>query len=298
VPDAGTVARLKTLLPAVEDDALRAGIWNNVRSAFHVGELSAADVVDLVVASPPVESTEDSKRRLAAWLLGDVLALAPAGSLQRMHAAALAKVGTTPAGSEHQLAALRMAISTSTDPTELRGWLATTPDGIDLDVDLRWRVLVRLAALGATDAAELDAALAEEPDAVSRVEHMRARVSLPTAEAKERAWSVFTGTLDVANYELEAAGLGMWRGGQEELLAPYVDRYFDDLPATLAVRSGWVLADATEFFFPVTSLSESTLSRARALAADESLDLSVRRRLADCADDLARKLASRQAFPA
>ena len=104
--------------------------------------------------------------------------------------------------------------------------------------------------------------------------------------------------LDVPNYELEAAGLGMWRGGQEELLAPYVDRYFDDLPATVGVRSGWVLADATEFFFPVVSLSESTLERARDLAADESLDLAVRRRLADCADDLRRRLATARAFPA
>lgn len=298
VPDVETIAQLKALLPAVEDEGLRAGIWNNVRSAFHVGELSAADVVDLVVASPPVESTEDSKRRLGYWLLADVLPLAPAGSLERVHAAAVAKIGTTPDGSEHQLAALRMAIATATDPAALRGWLEATPDGIDLDVDLRWRVLVRLAALGATDAAELDAALADEPTAVSRVEHMRALVSLPTAEAKERAWSVFTGDLDVPNYELEAAGLGMWRAGQEELLAPYVDRYFDELPATVAVRSGWVLADATEFFFPVTSLSESTLARARAMADDDSLDLSVRRRLSDCADDLARKLVSAQAFPA
>ncbi|MBA2952685.1 aminopeptidase N [Nocardioides sp. MAH-18] len=298
VPDADTVAQLKTLLPAVEDEGLRAGIWNNLRSAFHVGEVSAADVVDLVVASPPVESTEDSKRRLGSWLLSDVLPLAPAGSIERVHAAALDKVGTTPAGSEHQLAALRMAISTSTDPAELRGWLASTPAGIDLDVDLRWRVLVRLAALGATDAAELDDALAADPNGVSRVEHMRARVSLPTPEAKELAWSVFTGAHDVANYELEAAGLGMWRGGQEELVAPYVDRYFDELPATVGVRSGWVLADATEFFFPATSLSESTLERARALAADASLPLSVRRRLGDCADDMARKLQSRHAFPA
>ena len=297
-PDAETVEHLATLLPDVEDDLLRAGIWNNVRSGFHHATVSPAQVVDLVVASPPVESTEDGRRRLGSWLLGDVLPLAPAGSLERVHAAALEKVASTPAGSEHQLAALRMAISTATDAAPLRSWLAATPAGIDLDVDLRWRLLVRLAALGETDPQELLAALDAEPTAHSRVEHMRALVSLPTPEAKAHAWDVFTGRLDVPNYELEAAGLGMWRGGQEELLAPYVDRYFDDLPATVGVRSGWVLADATEFFFPVVSLSESTLERARDLAADESLDLAVRRRLADCADDLRRRLATARAFPA
>jgi aminopeptidase N len=288
---------LETLLPAVEDPALRAGIWNNVRSAFHNAALSPGDVIDLVVASAPVESTEDGKRRLGTWLLGDVLPLAPTGSLERVHDAALGKLRSTEVGSEHQLSALRMAISTSTDPAELRGWLGVTPSGIVLDLDLRWRVLVRLAGLGATDAAELRAALDAEPTGESRVAHMRAAVALPTAEAKALAWDVFTGRLDVPNYELEAAGIGMWRGGQEELTAPYVDRYFDELPDTVRVRSGWVLADATEFFFPVTSLSETTLDRAHLLAADPALDLSVRRRLGDAADDLARKLEIRRTFP-
>jgi aminopeptidase N len=296
--DSVSAERLETLLPAVEDGGLRAGVWNNVRSAFHNAALSPGDVIDLVVASAPVESTEDGKRRLGTWLLGDVLPLAPAGSLERVHTAALGKLGSTEVGSEHQLSAFRMAISTATDPVALRGWLAATPDGIDLDLDLRWRVLVQLAALGATDAGELRTALDAEPTGESRVAHMRAAVSLPTAEAKALAWDVFTGRLDVPNYELEAAGLGMWRGGQEELTAPYVDRYFDELPDTVRVRSGWVLADATEFFFPATSLSETTLDRARRLAADTALDLSVRRRLGDAADDLARKLAIRKAYPA
>ena len=89
------------------------------------------------------------------------------------------------------------------------GWRAgDLPDGIELDLDLRWRVLVRLAVLGEIDRAELQAALAAEPTAASRVEHSRAMASLPDAEAKAWAWQRFTGEVDVPNYELEAAGLG------------------------------------------------------------------------------------------
>ena len=101
-----------------------------------------------------------------------------------------------------------------TDPGLLRAWLAaaTCPPGIELDLDLRWRVLVRLATLGAIDRAELRRALDAEPTARSRVEHTRAMASLPDAEAKAWAWQRFTGEVDVPNYELEAAGLGMWRG--------------------------------------------------------------------------------------
>ena len=296
-PDARTVQQLAGLLPSIEDDLLRAGVWNNVRSALHNAAIDPADVLDLVEAALPVEDTEDSRRRTLSWVFSTVLPLAPAGGLERVHRAALGKLETTPNGSEHQLAAFRTAITSSVDAAELRSWLGKAPKGIDIDLDLRWRILVRLAALGETDRAELGAALDREPTAKSRVEHTRALASLPDREAKEFAWARFTGEVDVPNYELEAAGLGMWRSGQERLLAEYVDRYFADLPGTVGVRSGWVLADAAEWFFPVTARTPETLARAEALIADESLDPSIRRRLVDEADQVSRMLAVQRAYP-
>lgn len=294
--DAVTVDALRDLLPGVPDD-LRAGIWNNLRSALMDAAIDPAAVLDLVTASIPVEDTEDTRRRTLTWVFGWVVPLAGEGALARVHEAALAKLATLEPGSERQLAAFRASITSSEDPAELRAWLGDAPAGIEVDLDLRWRILVRLASLGATDRDELQAALDAEPTGESRVSHTRAVASLPDAEAKEWAWDRFTGKVDVPNYEIEAAGYGMWRGGQEHVTGPYVERYFEDLPATVGVRSGWVLADATEFFFPRTSVTEETLERTRALAADEGLDLSVRRRLADQADQLARKLAVAQAFP-
>jgi aminopeptidase N len=79
--------------------------------------------------------------------------------------------------------------------------------------------------------------------------------------------------------------------------AAYVERYFADLPGTVRVRSGWVLAESVEHFFPRTSLTRETLARAEALIADGELDLSVRRRLVDEADTLARKLAVLETYP-
>ncbi len=298
LPDARTVQGLKTLLPTITDGALLAATWNAVRSAFHQAAIDPADVVDLLVARLPIQDTEFTARHTLPWVFSSVVPLAGPDALGRLHAAALVRLHAAQAGSELQLAAFRTAITASASPDELRAWLTEDlPAGLERDVDLRWRILVRLAALGATDAAELDAALAQEPTGASRVEHTRARVSLPTAEAKEFAWARFTGEVDVANYELVAAGLGMWRGGQEELTAPYVARYFDELPATVDVRSGWVLAEAAEAFFPLGALSEDTLARARALLARQDLDPSLRRRLVDQADELVRRLAVRAAYP-
>jgi aminopeptidase N len=301
LPDAETLSALPSLLPSVADPQLRAGVWSGVRSALHTASADPAAVLDLVVASLPVEDTEDTRRRTMAWVYGWVLPLQadPAAATGRVHEAALARLAAAAPDSEEQLAAFRAAVATCPSPDVLSGWLsgADLPPGVPLDVDVRWRVLVRLATLGAVSPAQLDEQLAAEPTAAARVEHARARASLPSAEAKAWAWTAFTGELSLPNYELEAVGLGFWRGGQEQLTAPYVERYFAELPATVEVRSGWVLADAAEHFFPRTALDADVLARAQGLAADPDLDLSLRRRLADQADVLARKLAVLAAYP-
>ncbi|QIG43267.1 aminopeptidase N [Nocardioides anomalus] len=301
LPDAETLSALPSLLPGVTDPQLRAGVWSGVRSALHTASADPAVVLDLVAASLPVEDTEDTRRRTMAWVYGWVLPLQadPAAATARLHEAALSRLASSAPESEEQLAAFRAAIATASSPTALETWLSgrDLPDGVGLDVDVRWRVLVRLATLGAVTLAGLDEQLAAEPTAAARVEHARAHASLPSAEAKAWAWTAFSGELKLPNYELEAVGLGFWRGGQEELTGPYVERYFAELPGTVEVRSGWVLADAAEHFFPRTALSPDVLARAEALAADPDLDLSLRRRLADQADVLARKLAVLAAYP-
>jgi len=301
IPDKLTMDALESLLPAVADPQLRAGAWSNIRSALHNAAVDPVDVLEVAVRSLPVEDTEDTRRRTMAWLLGWVVPLQPdpAAALAQLHEAAQARLDSAAPTSEEQLAAFRAAIATCASTAVLQAWLRREelPEGIGLDLDLRWRILVRLATLGAVDLAELDRQLAAEPTAVARVGHAGARASLPDPEAKAWAWSCFTGEVDLPNYELEAVGLGFWRGGQAELTAPYVERYFADLPDTVHRRSGWVLADAAEHFFPRTSLTRETLARAEALIADGDLDLSIRRRLVDAADDLGRKLSALEAFP-
>ncbi|MCY7395003.1 MAG: aminopeptidase N [Nocardioides sp.] len=299
VLDEVTVAALPRLLPGVADPLVRAGIWNSLRTTLHHAATSPAAVLAVVEAALPVEDTVDARRHTMPWVYSHVVGLGPPEAAARLPAAAPPRLTALPAGSELQLAAYRIAVATAPDPALLRAWLEgrDVPHGIDLDADLRWRLLSRLAALGAVDRDTLDRALADEPTAAAQVEHTRAVVSLPTAEAKAWAWARFTGEVDVPNYELEAAGLGFWHSSQEALTEPYVGRFFDELPGTAQVRSGWTLAEAVEHWFPHTSLTRETLARTRTLAADETVVLSVRRRLADQADDLARKLAVLERHP-
>ena len=203
--------------------------------------------------------------------------------------------------SEEQLAALPGAVI-GTAPTRscfAAGSTATgLPDGVPLDLDLRWRVLVRLATLGAVDLAELDRQLDAEPTSGRPgAPRRRARVAARTRRPRRgpgRA-SPVRSTCPTTSSRRWASASGA--AARRSSPTPYVERYFADLPDTVKVRSGWVLADAAEDFFPRTSMTRETLARAEALIADGDLDLSIRRRLVDEADTLERQLAVLAAYP-
>ena len=298
-PDPVTVAALPALLPATDDAMLRAAIWNDVRGALHDAVLLPATVLDLLEAAIPAEDNDDALFQVLPWAREDVVPLDedPAAALARLHEVSRARLETAERGTTVQLAAFQSTASCASDVDLLQGWLdgRDLPDGLELDLDLRWRVLVRLATLGAVDRDELQRRFDAEPTARSRVEHARALASLPDAEAKAWAWRRFRGEDPVPNYELEAAGLGMWRWGQESLTGPYVDRYLSELPATSTAFSGWMLAEVAEWFFPRTALDEQTLAGAEDLSRREDLEAPQRRRVVDLAEDLRRRLAVRRA---
>ncbi len=298
--DAASVAALPTLLPTVraDDPALLAAVWNNVRSAYRLGRLDPAAVVEVVVAAPPLADLGDTSSFAHPWTTGALLPAAPAGSTARVHEALAARLGSAEPGGDDQLRLVRGLIHTAEGPDLLRRWLTDGPPvGLTADDDLRWRAWARLAVIGATDQGELDEALAAGPTSTARLEHTRAVASLPDEAAKQWAWDRFTGKADVGNHEVEAAGMGLWRHGQQELTAPYVERYAADLPATAGVRSGWILALSAAAYFPRTHVDEQTLAVVRELAEHPDVPPAVRRRVADGADDLAAAIDVRRAFP-
>ena len=115
----------------------------------------------------------------------------------------------------------------------------------------------------------------------------RAMASLPDAEAKAWAWQRLHRRGRRA--QLRA------RGGRARHVAgrpggPAPRRTSTatspTLPGTVEVRSGWVLADAAEDFFPLTSVTRGDPRRAARADRRRGLDLSIRRRLVDQADEL------------
>ncbi|HET7684053.1 MAG TPA: aminopeptidase N [Marmoricola sp.] len=302
--DDRTAGALPGLFARTTDPLLRTTIWNTVRNAVHQVRLSPGVAVDIIEAGIVGEVQDAALQMMAYWTSYDgdgtrgvvhqkllPVVARPEEARARLNQAFRTRVATAPPGSELQLTAYRAAVSTESDATVLESALSgELPDGLELDDDLRWRLLRRLTTLGATDLDQLDRQLAVADNAHNQLAHHWCHARLPAAEAKAWAWQRFTGEATASNYETEAVGTGFWDGSQAALLAPYVDRYFDELPGTTEVRAGWALADAALFFYPITALSAETLARSDELAADPALDPSLRRILLDSGDQVRRCL--------
>jgi aminopeptidase N len=304
--DEVTAAALPGLMPRTSDPLLRATIWTTLRNGVQHARLDPARAVDILVAGIPQEDQDTAVTVLGVWTGDDgegsrgvvheklMSVVTDKDAVRaRLHEAFTARARTAPAGSDLQLAAVQAAVSTANAATPLRAMLdGDLLPGLEMDSGLRWRIFKRLASLGATDLDELDKTLADDNDAKTQVAHAWSRARLPDPDAKAWAWQRFTGEAKASNYEVEAIGTGMWQSGRDDLLRPYVERYFAEVADTTAVRAGWGLADAARFFYPITVTSPDTLTRTEALLANSTLNPSLRRILVDAGDEIRCRLES------
>lgn len=196
-----------------------------------------------------------------------------------------------------RLTAVRHLIDAATQPDTIQGWLAddTVPGGPELDPELRWRILTRLAVLGATDEEAIAAALADDPSATGQEGAARCRAALPTAEAKAAAWDAMFHDDSLSNYLFTATAQGFWQPEQTDLVRAYVPRFYPEA-AQLAVRRGPAIAEAAgRNAFPVHAIDAESLRTGEEALNDPALIPALRRKLIDQIDDLRRALNVRDA---
>lgn len=290
-------SRLATVLPQVRDEAVLVVVDNAIRDAVRDASLDPAVALDLICDSLVGQQSEDLVGVLlsfAARSLAGPYAPVPErlGRLARVHATASAIVAGSAAGSDRQLAGFRLAVGTSVNADRLHDWAVgrALPDGVQLDSELTWSIVERLAAV-AGDADLVEATLRQDPSSAAAVHAARARAALPTAEAKVAAWALLTEPSTASAYEVYAAADGFFVIGQEELTAPYALRYFAEIPPTAQFRNGWALAQTARQGFPRLAANEEAVAAAELALAGELAE-PVRRELVDGLDQLRRALES------
>ncbi|MCW2877212.1 MAG: Membrane alanyl aminopeptidase [Sphaerisporangium sp.] len=296
-------AALASVLPALRDPLARALTWAAAADATRDAEMPGAEFVELAVAGLPSETevavfgevlrfARDTvaRRHLVPEARPAALA-ALAGACERVLGAA------RPDGHGLRLAAARGLVSCAVpaEVSRLAGWLAgeDMPQGFEVDADLRWAMLYRLVVLGGAGEPEIAAELGRDPGAQGGEHAARCRAAIPDPAAKARAWELIVGGDAMSVRLVWAVAEGFWHPEQEEVTAPYVARYFSEMPAMAARRTPNVVHRVAVAGYPHYAVSARTLTVAEAMLARDDLDPALRRVAVDATDDLRRALTAR-----
>ena len=157
------------------------------------------------------------------------------------------------------------------------------------DADLGWRALVRKAELGGDTGDEVRDLLARDPDPDAKYRALAVRAAAPDAGEKAAVWRSLAVDRTVPIGSAGAVAAAFWRPGQDDLLAPYAERYLELLPELH--RGGMIPAMLYTYrLFPLFGIDAGFLPRAEAAAGDAPV---VQKTVLERADQVRRMLRSR-----
>ncbi|MFE6524347.1 aminopeptidase N [Streptomyces sp. NPDC057794] len=281
----------------------RAVVWNALRDAVRDGELAPGSYLETARTHLPLETDLAIVQGVLAFAATQITDryLTPGerpAALATLSELCRDLIRRTEDGDNPglRLIAVRHRIHVAAHPDTIAAWLAdgTVPGGPELDPELRWRVLARLAVLGATDEAAIAAELQRDPSATGQEGAARCRAALPDPDAKARAWAAMFGSDDLSNYLFAATARGFWQPEQADLVREYVPRYYADAVA-VAERRGPAIATAVgSDAFPAHAVDADSLRLGEECLRDAAPIPALRRRLVDQLDDLRRALRVRE----
>ncbi len=300
--DERTVASLPQVLPRLDDPLTRSVVWNATRQAVDDAVLDPEAMTALLAAALPAEREEIVVSSVLDWAAKDLAGRYLPEAVAGPPIADLVRTCFTGAAGRPGLrqALARLVAVTSYEAELLSDWLADRgPADVRVDPELRWRALGRLVVLGAAGRAEIETEFARDRSTAGQVAAARCRSLIPEPAAKAEAWRLLSADAQVGNHTLYATAEGFWHPSQHELTAPYVPRFFTEMPATDRLRSGWVVALSVAFAYPRYAVTAETVRLAEELLGDGAAGLSagVRRSISDGTDDLRRAVAVRDRWP-
>jgi aminopeptidase N len=257
-------------LGAIESPLARSLVWGSAWDATRDAETSARDYVRLALGNLGAETESTTLRTVLSQLqLAASLYVAPehrAETLAEVGDALWSLAQSAEAGSDAQFQFVRAFAAVAHTPSQLDLIQSVLDekvalDGLDIDTDLGWELLIALAAGGRVGESEIAAALTSDNTATGQQSAAHARAAMPTHEAKLAAWNSIVETDGASNLILRATGLGFLRSSDPELLRPFVEKYFASLENLWENRSYAIASGIIIGFYP------STLADAELVAA-------------------------------
>ncbi|MBS2937734.1 aminopeptidase N [Nocardioides sp. J2M5] len=234
-----------------------ATIWDMLSE----GDATAAEAVGALTDVVRVETVETVAEPCLQLALAAAQQWAPASDRADLEAQVAAAARSMLDAGVSRQSALRTLARTATDDDDLAEVTSLAGD----DVDVQWYVLQRRAELGTVDADAVQALQERDPDPDSWIRALCVRASSPSAEAKEEAWTALV-ERRVPIQSARTVGPALWRPGQDDVLAPYAERFLEALPT---FHEGGMIPGLalTASLFPVHAVDEAYVLRAREVAA-------------------------------
>jgi len=299
--DERSLATVVAGLARLEDSLARALCWGAAWDMTRDAEMRASDFAALVLGNIGTETDPSGVSRIPAYgaqAVNNYSAPEHRAALKVTWEQGLRKLLADAApGSDHQLTFARAyAAAAHTDDAlaELDGLLegSVTFEGLAVDTDLRWSLLTSLARAGRADEARIAAEL-EHDNTISGQEHAAAaRASRPTAEAKAEAWEEAMVRDDIPNETQRSVVLAFQCHGQDEVLAPYVEKYLAAADTMWEEKGTQRASTALEYIFPRPLASEELLARVDEWLENSPANPAAKRYVREGRADVARALAA------
>jgi aminopeptidase N len=290
-------------LSRLDDSLARALVWGAAWDMTRDAELAARDFVALVLGNIGQETDAWGVTRIPAsaalavnlysdpahrdelrhtWERGlrDLLRAAEPGSDQQL---TFARSFASAARSDEALADLEALLDGSLEI-----------EGLVVDTDLRWTLLTGLAARGRADAARIDAELAADNTISGQENAAAARAATPTPEAKEHAWRQAVLDPTTPNETARSVVTSFNVSGQEDVLAPYLEKYLAEVEHVWERLGAHKAAVALEHIFPKVLASPALLERVDAFLATSTAGPGALRYVREGRAEVARALAAQQ----
>ncbi|MEX5276461.1 aminopeptidase N [Kocuria sp. CPCC 205261] len=303
--DECSLATATTHLGDFEESLPRSLVWAAAWDSVHDGVSPARDYVDLVLSNVGHETDSTAVQvqlRQLDVALDRYLAPEHADKVRARAADTLWDLtAAAEAGSDHQWqffrAFLRRAC-TEAHFDRIEGFFdGGVPEGIELDTDTRWAVLIALVAAGRKGAEDVDRALAEDNTETGAIAAATARAAIPTPEAKAEAWRLVVTEGALPNSQQQAAIAGFFRVHDDALVTPYSSRYFDAVTGVWTERTHELAQQIAVGLFP-RAVGQDTVDAAQAFLDRLDPALSGLRRIVLERQDAARRAVRAQAVDA
>ena len=297
--DQRSIETLKSHLGKLNDNLSRALCWSAAWDMLRDAEISSSDFIDIAIAGLPGEDDITTVTALGNQLSSAIEVYAAPNNRDSLREKIATVMGDllerAKPGSDFQLQFARFFASlahTQAQGAKIRELLDGKLNGLTIDADLRWHLLICLIERGLAGVSEIDAELQRDNTLTGQLARERCLAAQPNLEAKEKAFKTATENFEISNWMRLSAIQGFARPLHRDFHAKFIDRYFGLILNIYNTKSYEDSSNIIDLLFPSYVVSNETLAKTDAWLTSTGKDAhpTLRRHVLEAKDSLVRAL--------